>query len=118
MTDTTTNVTDRLTTLTVESTQTFMDGWFLIQRQNAQIVQNVFSAIEGNQKPVRELTGQFLRQTQEAQQLWLDYTRDAFRNTVDTVTHSARAQMEQVGQGFEKVNREVKNGAKKAEAAK
>ena len=77
---------DRINTLVRESTETALDSAALVQRQNAELVQSWLGASEAGQKAARDLTLQGLKQTQEAQSLWVELVQESVNVGVDNVS--------------------------------
>jgi hypothetical protein len=109
---------NRLNDLAVESTQTMFETANFLQKQNAALIQSWFSTMEANEKNGRELLRKAMKQTQEAQTLWLDYVRESFRDTTETFTRVAGSQLRGFTERMENVTAEVKNGKKVEPAAK
>jgi hypothetical protein len=102
------NLTDRYNTLTAETAQAFLDSAYLVQRQNAQFVQNWFGVIESNQQVSRELVGRLVKNGQEARSLWFDFLQDSVRNTTDLFVKAA----DTASEGVHKASQQVANGTR------
>ena len=105
------DMTERFVDLTVQTTQTFLDGVYLAQKQQAQIVKGWFDTFEANQQANRDLLGRFVRQGYETQTLWLQYTQDSFRRIGDRFVETAGAGLKEAGEQVDKAGRA--NGAAK-----
>lgn len=76
-TDTTENVTERMSALAVDATQTFIDAAYLAQRQSTQLLQAWLTTLDAGQKEQREIASQLIKQTQEAQTLLQRYMQES-----------------------------------------
>jgi hypothetical protein len=111
-------MTERFADLTAQTTQTFLDGVYLAQRQQAQIVKSWFETVEANQPAHRDLVGRFVQHGYEMQNLWLRYSQDSFRRISDRFVETAGAGLKEAGEQLDKAGKQAANGAaKRAEAA-
>jgi BMFP domain-containing protein YqiC len=78
-TDTKENVTEQMSALAVEATQTFIDAAYLAQRQSAQLLQAWLNTLDAGQKEQREIASQLIKQTKEAQILLQQYVQESSR---------------------------------------
>lgn len=108
---------DRINDLAVETTQTLLDSAYLAQKQNAQLVNSWLSVLEANHKETRNLVAQLMRQTQEAQSLWVRYTQDAFRTNVETFTRTTQAQMKEFSENLETAAHQANSAAARVQPA-
>jgi hypothetical protein len=106
---------DRLNALTVESTQTLLDGVYLAQKQNAELAQSWFKAFEANHQANRELVGRIVKQGQEIQNAWLAYTREAYQTFADRFVATAGTSLREASEQLDRAGRTA-NGAKTAAA--
>ena len=116
------DVNTRFNHLVVESAQTVLDGAYLAQRQNAQLFQSWYGAIEGNHQASRDIVGKLFKQGQEVQNLWLQYWQDSFQEGAEVIARTTEAQFRELSEQVAQVTRTAANGAKvepkaKAEAA-
>ncbi|HLJ68113.1 MAG TPA: hypothetical protein VKX16_12200 [Chloroflexota bacterium] len=103
------DVTERLNTLTIETTQTLIDSAYAAQKQNAELFQTWYEAVEKTQKTNRDLAVKLMKQSQELQDLWLKAFRESVRTTTNNFVKVADTQLDTV-------NRQV-NGVKRETAA-
>jgi hypothetical protein len=78
-TDTKENVTERMSALAVDATQTFIDAAYLAQRQSAQLLQAWLNTLDPGQKEQRAIASQLIKQTTEAQDLLQKYVQESSR---------------------------------------
>jgi hypothetical protein len=112
-----TTTANRLNDLTIESTETALDAANLVQRQNATLAQSWLTTLEANQQSGRELVRKSIKQTQEAQNLWLQHVQETFRATTDSVARAAGSQLREMSEHLDSARGQTKNGTKKPETA-
>ena len=80
------NVVDRISALTEESTTLAFDTAAFAQQQNVQLAKAWLDATVAGQKTMKDLTLRALKQTQQAQSLWLDLVEESVQTGIDTAT--------------------------------
>jgi len=109
------DITNRLNDLVVETAQTTLDGAYLAQRQNAQLVQSWYHAFEANQQASRDIVGKLFKQGQEAQNLWFRFAQESFRTTAENVARTSESQLREMSEHVATASRQAANGGTKAE---
>jgi len=110
------DITTRFNDLVVETAQTSLDGAYLVQRQNAQLVQSWYHAFETNQQASRDIVGKLFKQGQEVQNLWFRFVQESFRTSAENFARTAESQLREMSEQVATVSRQAANGAPKAEA--
>lgn len=109
------NVAEKISTLTEESTALAFDTAAFVQQQNVQVAKTWLDATVAGQQTIKDLTLRAIKQTQQAQSLWLDLVQDSVRTGVDTATAVGKTQLAETSEHLDKVNSRVKTaGAEKA----
>jgi hypothetical protein len=111
------NTIDRINDLTVETTQTWLDGVNHLQRQNAQLFQTWLSNVESAQQTNRELATRLVKQNQQVQALWLQLFQETVRNGLDTFAQATRTQAQNVAETLTKATQQTATAEKRTAAA-
>jgi hypothetical protein len=106
------DITTRINDLVIESTQTALDGAYLAQRQNAQLLQSWYQAFEGNQQASRDIVGRLIKQGQEGRALWLQWVQASYRATAENFAHTAESQLREASEQISTVTRQAPNSTK------
>lgn len=109
------NVIDRINELNQETTKDLIDGAFLAQQQNAQLVQSWFNILNANQQATRNLGVKLVQQAQEAQNLWLKLGQEMVRANTEAATQVSQAGFQNMNQTIDNVSRQVKNTSQSTE---
>jgi hypothetical protein len=112
------NVVDRISTLTEESTTLAFDTAAFVQQQNVQFAKAWLDATVAGQNAMKDLTLRAIRQTQQAQSLWLDVAQETVRTGVDTATAVGKTQLHETSEQLDKVNSRVKAAANSEKSSK
>src|SRR5579859_3553348 len=89
-TETKENVTERMSALAVDATQTFIDAAYLAQRQSTQLLQGWLNTLDAGQKEQREIESKLIKQTQEAQNLLQQYVQETSRVGAEAFTRTSK----------------------------
>jgi len=104
---------DRINDLTVESTNTLVDGLFQTQAQSVTLAQAVLNTLVQNQQTNQALATAVVRQAQEAQKLWLQLAQESARTAGDTFAQATRAQADRAGETVNNVGAETAGNGKR-----
>lgn len=109
------NVIDRINELNQETTKDLIDGAFLAQQQNAQLVQSWFNTLNANQQATRNLGVKLVQQAQEMQNLWLKLGQEMIHANTEAATQVSRAGFQNMNQTIDNVSRQAKNAGQATE---
>lgn len=109
------NVIDRINELNQETTKDLIDGAFLAQQQNAQLVQSWFNILNANQQTTRNLGVKLVQQAQEMQNLWLKLGQEMIHANTEAATQVSQAGFQNMNQTIDNVSRQAKNAGQATE---
>ncbi len=109
------NVIDRINELNQETTKDLIDGAFMAQQQNAQLVQSWFNILNANQQATRNLGVKLVQQAQEAQNLWLKLGQEMVRANTEAATQVSQAGFQNMHQTINNVSRQTQNASQATE---
>jgi hypothetical protein len=109
------NVIDRINELNQETTKDLIDGAFMAQQQNAQLVQSWFNILNANQQATRNLGVKLVQQAQEAQNLWLKLGQEMVRANTEAATQVSQAGFQNMNQTINNVSRQTQNASQATE---
>jgi hypothetical protein len=108
---------DKLNALTNETSKTLWDGAALAQKQNVEFAQQWLNAIDISQRTSRDLAGQLLARTHQAQGLWFEFLQENYRASADAFTKLTRGTMNEASEQVRNFARQSNGAAKKTETA-
>lgn len=108
---------DRMNDLTVESTNTLVDGLFQMQAQSVALAQSVLNTVVQNQQTNRDLTHTMIQQTQEAQKLWYQLAQESARAATDAFAQASRQQVDRATETMNNVAAQAASATRRAPAA-
>lgn len=82
------NGTERMNSLAIDATQTFIDAAYLAQRQSAQLLQAWLNALDAGQQEQRDIASQLIKQSQEAQTLLQQFIQESSQLGADAFTRT------------------------------
>ncbi len=109
------NVIDRINQLNQETTKDLIDGAFMAQQQNAQLVQSWFNILNANQQATRNLGVKLVQQAQEAQNLWLKLGQEMVRANTEAATQVSQAGFQNMSETINNVSRQTQNSSQATE---
>ncbi|MGI8825336.1 MAG: hypothetical protein ACR2JC_06800 [Chloroflexota bacterium] len=107
---------DRMNDLAIESTNSIIDTVVLAQKQGVTIAQSMLSVVEQNHEANHNLATTIARQTQEAQNLWMQLARESMRNATSVFAQVSEAQVNRVNETVNAVNNTSPASEKRAAA--
>jgi methyl-accepting chemotaxis protein len=111
------NAIERMTTLGVESTSTFVDSTTLAQRQSAQFMQSWLKVLDANQQVSREIVTRLVQQSIEAGSAWQRFVLGTAQTFDPFATVSRLRQLQETVERLDALNQQVDANARRAETA-